>query len=58
MFGIHTSSKLTGHSSPNVVSKHYSHLDDEEHTEHKQDVANYFNSLINGGGKVIKLGKS
>ena len=58
MFGIHTSSKLTGHSSPNVVSKHYSHLDDEEHTEHKQDVADYFNDLINGGGKVIKLGKS
>jgi len=56
-FGIHTSTKLTGHSSMSVVEKHYSHLDQEEHGQAKQDLADDFHNLLNGGGKVVKLGK-
>ena len=40
-----------------VVEKHYSHLDQEEHGQAKQDLADDFHNLLNGGGKVVKLGK-
>ena len=56
-FGIHTSSKLTGHSDIATVSKHYSHLDMEEITEAKEEIAGEFENLLLGGGKIVKFGK-
>ena len=56
-FGIHTSSKLTGHSNLSTVSKHYSHLDMDEITEAKEEIAGEFENLLLGGGKVVKFGK-
>ena len=56
-FGLHTSSKLTGHSDIATVSKHYSHLDMEEITDAKEEIAGEFENLLLGGGKVVKFGK-
>ena len=56
-FGLHTSSKLTGHSNLSTVSKHYSHLDMDEITEAKEEIAGEFENLLLGGGKVVKFGK-
>ena len=56
-FGLHTSSKLTGHSNLSTVSKHYSHLDMEEITDAKEEIAGEFENLLLGGGKVVKFGK-
>ena len=50
------SSKLTNHKSSKVVEKHYSHLDSGETKEKKDQIAERFNNLLNGGGKVINLG--
>ena len=55
-FGVFNSSKLTNHKSSKVVEKHYSHLDSGETKEKKDQIAEKFNNLLNGGGKVINLG--
>ena len=55
-FGVFNSSKLTNHKSSKVVEKHYSHLDSGETKEKKDQIAERFNNLLNGGGKVINLG--
>ena len=55
-FGVFDSSKLTNHKSSKVVEKHYSHLDSGETKEKKDQIAERFNNLLNGGGKVINLG--
>ena len=55
-FGVFNSSKLTNHKSSKVVEKHYSHLDSGETKEKKDQIAERFNNLLNGGGKVINIG--
>ena len=56
-FGLFDSSKLTNHKSTKVVEKHYSHLDSGETKLRKDQLSNKFNNLLNGGGKVVNIGR-
>ena len=55
-FGLFDSSKLTNHSSTKVVEKHYSDLDSGERLSRKNEIAEEFENILSGGGKVVKLG--
>ena len=54
-FNLFISSKLTNHSSTKVVEKHYSDLDSGERLSRKNEIAEEFENILSGGGKVVKL---
>ena len=55
MFGTWVSSKLTNHTNSRTVEKHYSDLDSGERVSRKNEVAETFENLLQGGGKVVQI---
>jgi len=55
MFGTWASSKLTNHTNSKIVEKHYSDLDSGERVSRKNEVAETFENLLQGGGKVVQI---
>ena len=55
MFGTWISSKLTNHTNSRTVEKHYSDLDSGERVSRKNEVAETFENLLQGGGKVVQI---
>ena len=57
MFGTWVSSKLTNHTNSKTVEKHYSDLDSGERVSRKNEVAETFENLLQGGGRLSKSSK-
>ena len=56
-FTLFDSSKMTYHASTKVVEKNYSDLDRGELAQKRNALAEEIENLLNGGGKLVNLGK-